>query len=60
MKPKFLPLLERCIGDGLERGYNRAHKHTDKPTEQQICQNQFDAILADIFEAFDFEELNYD
>lgn len=60
MKPKFLPLLERCIEDGLERGYNRAHKHVDNPTEQQIFENQFNAIMGDIFEAFDFEELKYD
>lgn len=59
MKPKLLPLLERCIEDGLELGYNRAHKHVDTPTQQQIVNNQYDAIMNQIFEAFDFEELNH-
>ena len=60
MKPKLLPLLERCIEDGLELGYNRAHKHLDNPTQHQIIEKQFDAIMTQIFEAFDFKELNHD
>jgi hypothetical protein len=58
MKPKFLPLLERCIGNGIDLGYNRAHKHTDSPTQQQMGQAIYDAIMNEIFESFDFEELN--
>ena len=36
MKPKFLPVLEMCIENGLTYGYRRAFKHNDNPTEEQI------------------------
>jgi hypothetical protein len=57
MKPKIIPLLEECIEAGLQIGYNRAHKHIDKPFEEQIWEQQQSAIMGEIFERFDFEEL---
>lgn len=56
MKPKILPLLERCIEDGLMRGYTKAHKHVDEPAPEAIQNAQLNAILHEIYEAFDFEE----
>lgn len=53
MTPKILPLLERCIEDGLTRGWNRAHKHTDEPSEERILEEQFNAIMGEIWEWFD-------
>jgi hypothetical protein len=57
MKPKIIPLLESCIEDGLEIGFNRAHKHTDDPSEGEILQQQLSAIMGQIWEHFDFEEI---
>jgi hypothetical protein len=57
MKPKIIPLLEECIEEGLQIGYHRAHKHIDKPFEEQIWKQQQSAIMEEIFERFDFEEL---
>jgi len=60
MKPRLLPLLERCIETGIDLGYNRAHKHTDAPAQHQIGQAIYDAIMNELFENFDFEELQRD
>lgn len=57
MTPKILPLLERCIQDGLSYGYARAFKHVDNPSPAAIQSAQLEAIMLEIHEAFDFEEL---
>ena len=56
MKPKFLPVLEMCIENGLTLGYRRAFKHTDDPTEEQITQAIKDAIMLELYEWFDFND----
>ncbi len=56
MKPKIYPVLEMCINAGVNLGYNRAFKHNDHPTQDDIktCINE--AITNEIYEWFDFEE----
>ena len=56
MKPKFFPVLEMCIESGITRGYNRAFKHNDNPSEQEIIDNISKAIVEDIFEWFDIDD----
>jgi hypothetical protein len=51
--PKTIPLLERCIQDGILSGYRRAHKHTDDPGEDVITNEIEIAIMNEIYEAFD-------
>lgn len=55
MKPKFEAVLDMCLDNGLRRGYNRAFKHDDNPTEQVILENQHNAILDEIHEWFDMD-----
>lgn len=55
MKVNMRLLLERCVEDGIERGYRRAHKHTDEPSEQHILSQIQDAIWLEIDEYFNFE-----
>jgi hypothetical protein len=55
MKPKFYELLQCCIEDGLERGLNRAYKHTDFPDSDRIRNCQFESIMLELHEWFDFE-----
>mgnify|MGYP001367728964 CR=1 FL=1 len=57
MEPRFLKLLENCITTGLEVGYNRAHKHIDEPSEFDLCECQFEAIMSEIHDSFTFDEL---
>jgi hypothetical protein len=44
MKAKVRILLERCIEYGTERGYRRAFKHTDSPSEAHII-SEIDAAI---------------
>ncbi len=56
MKVDMRMLLERCIEDGLERGYRRAHKHTDNPSPAGITTAQNDAIWLEIDTYFKFDD----
>ena len=60
MKPKFLPVLEMCIEVGVQRGWDRAHKHNDRPDEAAITTAIEEAVAGEIFEWFDIEELQHD
>ena len=55
MKPKFLPVLEMCIENGLTYGYRRAFKHNDNPTEEQITEQIRQSIMHELYEWFDME-----
>ena len=56
MKPKFRVILEQAIEEGVRRGYSRAHKHVESPTEGSIIEHIEDAVMSSIYEYFDFEE----
>ena len=55
MKPKFDMVLDMCLENGIERGWNRAHKHSDNPTEVAIKNQIYECIMEDLHEWFDFE-----
>ena len=57
MKPKIYPVLEMCLEKGITLGYNRAFKHNDHPTEDAIKESIHKAILNEIYEWFDFEDV---
>ena len=56
MKPKFLVILEQALEEGVKRGYRRAFKHIEDPTEESICQHIEDAVMSAIHEYFTFPE----
>jgi hypothetical protein len=56
MKPKFRVILEQAIGEGVRRGYHRAFKHVENPTEGAIIEHVEEAVMSAIYEYFDFEE----
>lgn len=56
MRPKFYQLLVQCVEDGIEYGYNRAHKHMDNPPDDVIKTQIEDGVLNAISEWFTFEE----
>lgn len=51
-------VLSRAVEEGYRRGWNRAHKHTDKPGEDHIEDQVIAAIMGEICEVFDFPELD--
>jgi archaeosine-15-forming tRNA-guanine transglycosylase len=59
MKPKFRVILEQAIEEGVRRGYSRAHKHVENPTEGAIIENIEDAVMSSIYEYFTFDESEY-
>tara|TARA_R110001606_G_scaffold4612_3_gene21532 strand:+ start:372 stop:548 length:177 start_codon:yes stop_codon:yes gene_type:complete len=56
MKVKMYPLIERLVEEGIEAGWNRAHKHTDTPTEGAIKISIAEYIMNGFDEAFKFDQ----
>ncbi len=57
LKANVYNVLERCIEDGIEGGWNKAHKHTDTPSEEEIKQQIEHYIMLSICEMFKFDEV---
>lgn len=55
MRPNEYKVLEMAVSDGVELGWNRAHKHNDEPDPEQIQASILDAVTAQICEWFIFE-----
>ena len=55
MKPKLMKVLEQCLEVGMARGWDKAHKHTDEPSEEMIKNEMLFAIEHEMYEWFDFE-----
>jgi hypothetical protein len=59
MKPKTRVILEMAIEEGVRRGYSRAHKHVEKPTEGAIIEHIEDAVMSAITDYFTFEDSDF-
>ena len=57
MRPNEYVLMERCVEEGINLGWNRAHKHTDTPDEHQIKDAIHNAIMLHISENWIFDEV---
>jgi hypothetical protein len=55
MKPKIFAILDRAIEEGVRRGYHRAFKHVEKPTDEAIMDSIENAVMASICEFFTFD-----
>ncbi len=49
MKPKFRPVFEMAIEEGVRFGWNRAHKHNPEPDIDAAA----DAIVNEIMNSLD-------
>lgn len=56
MKVRTSIVLEECIGRGIELGWNRAHKHVDNPSPDNIKFSIERAISESISEYFNFHD----
>ena len=54
MTPKFRVILEQAINEGVLRGYRRAFKHNEEPTEEVICETIEECVMSSLYEYFDF------
>jgi hypothetical protein len=55
MIPKTYELLDRCIQDGVRYGLNRAYKHTETPTREQMENEIENAVVNEICAWFEFK-----
>ena len=53
LAPKVYPLLQEAIEEGVRYGYQRAHKHVERPTQDSIVDEIERAVMGSIFERFD-------
>ena len=59
MKPKLLIILEMAVDQGITVGWNRAHKHVEKPDETLMKAAMNDAIMGKFYEYFTFDREEY-
>lgn len=57
MKPNYYKLIEDCVATGTSLGYQRAHKHDDKPERAVLEEKIIEAIMQQISENFIFDTL---
>jgi hypothetical protein len=57
MKAKEYNLITQCVETGVMLGWNRAHKHDATPDPERIRDAIELAVLNEICEWFDFEEV---
>jgi hypothetical protein len=56
MKPNFRKVLEMALEEGVRYGYNRAHKHVEKPHEDAVVDCVVEGAMNSLYEWFDFED----
>jgi hypothetical protein len=56
MKAKTYQLIQECVENGVQLGFNRAHKHTDTPSDEELQNKIIDSVMLEICEWFTFEE----
>ena len=56
MKVKTYSVIDRAVAEGVNYGWNRAHKHTNSPSADEIKQQMMMAVMQEICEWFDFDE----
>ena len=57
MRAREYNLLEECVERGLRSGWHKAHKHTDRPTPEQIWETQAGYVMSEVSAWFIFDEV---
>jgi hypothetical protein len=58
MRPKIQVILEQAIEEGVRRGYSRAYKHIENPSEGAIIEYIEEAVMSSIYQYFTFDSEN--
>lgn len=56
LKVNTYAVLEECIEIGINGGWNKAHKHTDDPSEEYIKEQILHYIMLQVCEKFKFND----
>ena len=57
LKPKTYRILTEAVESGVQYGYHRAYKHTDNPDPEQMKDTIITAVMNEIFEWFDIDDI---
>jgi hypothetical protein len=57
MRVKEYTVLVDCVERGVAYGMSRAYKYSDAPSEESIKSALIDAVLLEISEYFDFDNI---
>lgn len=52
LKVDVYKIIDRCVDEGVEAGWRRAHKHTDNPSEATVKEEISRAIMLQMDEVF--------
>ena len=55
MKPKIYTILGQAVEEGVKRGYHRAFKHVECPSEDAVIESIDCAVMGSILEYFTFD-----
>lgn len=58
MKAKEYPILEMAVSSGVMLGMNRAHKHSENPSQDMIREKIIEAVMSEICEWFDLDAMD--
>lgn len=56
IKFKTYAIIERAVEEGIAYGLNRAYKHTDDPSKEQIAMEIEQAVMSSLTEVIDFDD----
>lgn len=55
LKPNTYEILYNCVEQGIDAGWNKAHKHLDNPSEDKIKEEILRYIMLVVVEKFNFD-----
>ena len=55
LKVNVYKVLEDCVQKGIQSGYNKAHKHTNKPSEDELLNQIEHYVMLEICDMFEFD-----
>lgn len=56
LKVNTYAVLSECVEIGIDRGWNKAYKHTNKPEEEYIKEQILYYIMLEVCEKFKFDD----
>ena len=56
MRPKIRVILDRAIEEGVRRGYRRAFKHVENPSEEHILNTIEECVMSSVYDYFSFDD----
>ena len=56
VRVRAFDVFQRAVEEGIAYGWQRAHKHTDTPSEEDVKESIEAGVLNAVGEYFEFEE----